>query len=157
MANGFHVLIVEDEPLVLDALKTTLETEYRVSSVRTIEEAYAILRTSRIDVALIDSVLPDGRGAEVTVRAERAGATVIEMTGYSPEYMLAWIRASVSTCLNRSAPMCCFRQSSKLFTIVSERLRLPRLLIGSVQKPSTAIRRGARGEPGNTGCDGRTA
>jgi DNA-binding response OmpR family regulator len=87
MANGIHILIVEDEPLVLDALQTTLETEYRVSSVRTVFEAHAILRTSHIDVALIDSVLPDGRGAEVTVLAERAGAAVIEMTGYSPEYV----------------------------------------------------------------------
>ena len=87
MANGIHILIVEDEPLVLDALQTTLETEYRVSSVRTVEEAHAILRTSHIDVAIIDSVLPDGRGAEVTVLAERAGATVIEMTGYSPEHV----------------------------------------------------------------------
>jgi DNA-binding NtrC family response regulator len=85
MANGIHILIVEDEPLVLDALQTTLETEYRISSVRTVDEARVILRTARIDVALIDSVLPDGRGAEIAILAERAGATVIEMTGYAPE------------------------------------------------------------------------
>ena len=82
MASGFHVLIVEDEASVLDALQTTLETEYRVSSACTVEEAHAILRTSRIDVALIDAVLPDGRGADLAVFAEEVGAAVIEMTGY---------------------------------------------------------------------------
>ena len=60
MANGIHILIVEDEPLVLDVLQTMLETEYRVSSASTVEEAHAILRTSHIDLVLIDAVLPDG-------------------------------------------------------------------------------------------------
>ena len=82
MACGFHVLIVEDEASVLDALQTTLETEYRVSSASTVQEAHAILRTSHIDVALIDAVLPDGRGADLAVFAEKVGAAVIEMTGY---------------------------------------------------------------------------
>ena len=87
MASRFHILVVEDEPFVLDALQTTLETEYRVSSAGTVEEAHAILRTSHVDIALIDSVLPDGRGAEVAVFAERTGTPVIEMTGYAPEHV----------------------------------------------------------------------
>ena len=82
MASGFQVLIVEDEASVLDVLQTMLEMEYRVSSASTVEEALAILRTSHIDVALIDAVLPDGRGADLAVFAEKVGAAVIEMTGY---------------------------------------------------------------------------
>ena len=53
MANGFHILIVEDDQFALDVLQTMLETEYRVSSACTVEEAHAILRRSHIDVALI--------------------------------------------------------------------------------------------------------
>ena len=86
MANGFHILIVEDDPLVLDALRTMLETEYRVSSACTVEEAHAILRTSHIDLALIDTVLPDGR--DVVCRfAEKVGAAIIEMTGDPQEHI----------------------------------------------------------------------
>ena len=87
MARGFHILIVEDEPSVLDALQTTLETRYRVSSASTVQEARAVLQTSQIDVALVDSILPDGRGDDVAAFAEGIGATVIEMTGYSPEHV----------------------------------------------------------------------
>jgi DNA-binding response OmpR family regulator len=46
-------------------------------------EANAILRTSHIDLALIDSTLPDGRGADVAALAEEVGVAVIEMTGNS--------------------------------------------------------------------------
>jgi len=85
MASRFHVLVVEDEPLVLDVIQATLEESYRVSSAGTVKEASVILRTSHIDVALIDNVLPDGRGADVAALAEEVGASVIEMTGYSLE------------------------------------------------------------------------
>jgi DNA-binding NtrC family response regulator len=85
MASRFHVLVVEDEPMVLDVILATLEEWYRVSSAGTVEEANAILRTSHIDVVLIDNVLPDGRGADVAVVAEEVGVMVIKMTGYSPE------------------------------------------------------------------------
>jgi DNA-binding NtrC family response regulator len=85
MASRFHILVVEDDPLVLDTLQMTLEGMHRVSLARTMEQACAVLRTSHVDVALIDRVLPDGRGSEVAVIAEAAGAAVIEMTGYPPE------------------------------------------------------------------------
>jgi DNA-binding NtrC family response regulator len=85
MASRFHVLVVEDEPMVLDVILATLEEWYRVSSAGTVEEANAILRTSHVDVALIDNVLPDGRGGEVAAFAQEAGAAVVKMTGYSQE------------------------------------------------------------------------
>ena len=85
MASRFHVLVVEDEPLVLDVIQATLEDSYLVSSAGTVEEANAILRTSHIDVALIDNVIPDGRGADVAIVAEEVGVTIIKMTGYSSE------------------------------------------------------------------------
>ena len=85
MANGIHILDVEDEPLVLNALRTMLKTEYPVSSASTVEEAHTILRTLHIDLALIDTVLPDGR--DVAAVAEKVGAAIIEMTGDPQEHI----------------------------------------------------------------------
>jgi DNA-binding NarL/FixJ family response regulator len=70
MAKNIHLLIVEDEPLVTDVLRETLEVEYCVSCAKTVAEAFALLRTSHIDIALVDSVLPDGRGGDVAEFAE---------------------------------------------------------------------------------------
>ena len=86
MASRCHVLIVEDDPLIVDVLVASLELEYRVSSVNTVGAALAFLRTSHVDVVLIDSVLPDGRGTEVACFADGLGAAVIEMSGY-PQVM----------------------------------------------------------------------
>ena len=69
MANRFHILIVEDDPLIVDVMVASLELEYRVSSVNTVGAALAFLRTSHVDVVLIDKILPDGRGTEVACLA----------------------------------------------------------------------------------------
>jgi DNA-binding NtrC family response regulator len=82
MASRCHVLIVEDDPLIVDVLVASLELEYCVSSVSTVGAALAFLRASHADVVLIDSILPDGRGTEVACFADGLGAAVIEMSGY---------------------------------------------------------------------------
>jgi DNA-binding response OmpR family regulator len=82
MPNRFQVLIVEDEPLIVEVLQGTLEQEYRVSSANTVGQALAFLRTAHVDVVLVDRVLPDGCGAEVARVAETFGTAVIEMSGY---------------------------------------------------------------------------
>ena len=87
MASGFHILIVQDEPLASNIISTILETEYRVTVASTVEAAHGILRRSHIDVTIIDSILPDGRDAEVAVVAEIVGAAVIEMTGDPQEHI----------------------------------------------------------------------
>ena len=86
MANRFHILIVEDDPLIVDVMVAALESEYRVSSVNTVGAALAFLRTSHVDVVLVDNVLPDGRGTEVVRLASGLGAAAIEMSGY-PQVM----------------------------------------------------------------------
>ena len=82
MTNRSHILIVEDDPFIVDVIVASLESEYRVSSVDTVGTALAFLRTSHVDVALIDKILPDGRGTEVACFADGLGAAVIEMSGY---------------------------------------------------------------------------
>jgi DNA-binding NtrC family response regulator len=86
MGSRFHILIVEDEPLIVEVLQATLELDYRVSSVNSVGEALAFLRASHVDAVLLDNVLPDGRGTEVACFADQLGAAVIEMSGY-PEVM----------------------------------------------------------------------
>jgi len=82
MPSRFHVLIVEDEPLIVEVLQGTLELEYRVSSANTVGQALAFLRTGHVDVVLVDGVLADGCGADVARAAETFGVAVIEMSGY---------------------------------------------------------------------------
>ncbi len=82
MADRLHILIVEDEPLVLDALHAMLEADYNVSTVRTVGDACACLRTSHIDVGLVDWQLPDGRGEAVAEYAEKCSVPSITMSGY---------------------------------------------------------------------------
>src|SRR6185437_16681456 len=86
MANRFHILIVEDDPLIVDVMAASLESDYRVSSVSTVGAALGFLRTSHVDVVLVDTVLPDGRGTEVARLASDLGVAAIEMSGY-PQVM----------------------------------------------------------------------
>ena len=85
MTDCFHILIVEDEPLIVDVMCASLESDYRLSSVSTVAAALAFLRTSHVDLVLVDTVLPDGRGTEVACLAIDLGAAVIEMSGYPRE------------------------------------------------------------------------
>jgi DNA-binding NtrC family response regulator len=81
MDSRFHVLIVEDDPAIVEVLTAVLESQYHVDSANTVEEALAFLRTSHVDVVLADRVLPDGRASNVASLAEDLGAAVIEMSG----------------------------------------------------------------------------
>jgi DNA-binding response OmpR family regulator len=85
MAEGFHILVVEDDPLVAEDLQTTLESQYRVSCAKTVGEARAFRRTSHLDAVLVDRILPDGRSDEIIEIAEGTGTPVVSMSGYPAE------------------------------------------------------------------------
>src|SRR3954467_6386216 len=85
MSSRFHILVVEDDPLVADVLHTTLEAEYHVSCATTLREARAFLLSTHLDVVLIDHILPDGRSDEIIKLAETVGTAVVEMSGHPPE------------------------------------------------------------------------
>ena len=59
-----------------------LEAKYRVSSVATVSEARACLRTSHIDLGLADWGLPDGYGGAVAEFAEQLGVPAVIMSGH---------------------------------------------------------------------------
>jgi two-component system, OmpR family, catabolic regulation response regulator CreB len=82
MASRWHILIVEDEPSVLEVLQETLEESYRVSSVGTVGDACAFLRTSHVDLVLVDWGLPDGHGDVVAAYAETRNVAAIMMSGH---------------------------------------------------------------------------
>jgi DNA-binding response OmpR family regulator len=86
-----NVLIVEDEPAIVDFLRDNLhEDEHTVRAVGNVRDALLALRTERHDIVLIDVGLPDGSGLDV-VRAIRSGeagdpgAGVIVLTARSEE------------------------------------------------------------------------
>lgn len=70
-----HVLIVEDDVLVTDALRILLEsTGHRVSNAYTVREAVEQCRSDRPDVMLLDLTLSDGTGLDVLERLREIDA-----------------------------------------------------------------------------------
>jgi two-component system, OmpR family, KDP operon response regulator KdpE len=61
-----RVLVVDDEPQILRALRTSLRgAGYEVDTAETAEQAFAQLATNPPDAVILDLVLPDGRGTDV--------------------------------------------------------------------------------------------
>lgn len=81
-----HILIVEDDELVTDALRILLEsTGHRVSNAYTVQDAVARCGADRPDVMLLDLTLPDGTGLDVMERVRALGAVptvTVALTGH---------------------------------------------------------------------------
>lgn len=84
-----HLLIVEDSPLVTDALRLLFEAQgYRVSIANTIARGVEYATTDPVDVLLLDLALPDGSGLELlhTLRRSRAlPLATLAVTGTSDD------------------------------------------------------------------------
>jgi two-component system KDP operon response regulator KdpE len=64
--SGTRVLVVDDEPHILRALKTTLQgAGYDVATAETGDEALRLAAVQPPDAVVLDLVLPDRRGTEV--------------------------------------------------------------------------------------------
>ena len=85
MADQKHVLIVDDDPLILDILKLMLEPAYRTSRAISVTEAAASLDQTHFDLLLTDYLLADGRGTTLLAQAKQLGVPAILMTGYPNE------------------------------------------------------------------------
>jgi two-component system KDP operon response regulator KdpE len=76
--NVARVLVVDDEPQILRALETTLGgAGYDVRSASNAKEALAAAAAGRPDIVILDLVLPDGSGVEVSRELRRWTAVPI--------------------------------------------------------------------------------
>jgi YesN/AraC family two-component response regulator len=80
------VFLVEDDEVLRDILRGTLEREYHVLEAVTCAEAVGKAK-EQFDLALIDYHLPDGDGFEVikSIRKEKPKLPVMVMTAYGTE------------------------------------------------------------------------
>ena len=80
------ILIVDDSPLVTEALGVLLEASgYATGSATTVADAITALRNERYDAMLLDVTLPDGDGLDVLAGAEEAAITApptLALTGH---------------------------------------------------------------------------
>ena len=71
-----RVLVVEDDPILLDGIKVGLALGgVTVDGVATCADARAALATSRFDAIVLDRMLPDGSGLDVLGEMRGAGDT----------------------------------------------------------------------------------
>jgi DNA-binding response OmpR family regulator len=81
MSKRPRVLVVEDEPLVAEAIAGVLNEEYRVSTAATVADAVWQLRETDFAAVLLDCLLPDGDTTEIIAAAETRKVPVILMSG----------------------------------------------------------------------------
>ena len=78
------ILIVDDDPNILDTARDILEDAgYTVYAEGTAVGALAKLKSSPVDLAVLDFNLPDGKGVDLAVQAKRISPKmpIILMTG----------------------------------------------------------------------------
>jgi two-component system, NarL family, invasion response regulator UvrY len=102
VAHPIRVLLIDDEPMFLEAVRALLELDDRVQVVGSSssgEEGVELARSARADVALVDFQLPTMDGVEITRRLleQDAGIKVIAVTGSGDETTPAALRNAGAT------------------------------------------------------------
>lgn len=81
-----HILVVDDEPLVCDAVKMMLEFDgHIVETVGSARDALAALEKSKFDLVITDFAMPDMKGDELAaaIKARDPKQPVVMITAYS--------------------------------------------------------------------------
>jgi two-component system copper resistance phosphate regulon response regulator CusR len=74
MKDRVHILVVEDEPKLANALKEGLEQErYQVSVAKTGEDGFYLLHSETFDLVMLDVMLPGRSGIEILSRLRQNG------------------------------------------------------------------------------------
>lgn len=69
MSNAPHILVIDDEPQILRAMRTILmEKQFRVTTANRGEEGLALAAANEPDLIILDLGLPDMSGVEVCTR-----------------------------------------------------------------------------------------
>ncbi len=85
MKQGRTILIVDDEPTIVDGLRLTLESEgYAVRIAGSVQTALSVVAQSDLHAAIVDLMLPDGDGLNLTRELKQRDPTieVIVVTAY---------------------------------------------------------------------------
>jgi DNA-binding response OmpR family regulator len=84
MASARRVLVVEDDPLVRITLtRGFLAAGFEVLGAESITEGARVAREERPDVAVLDMLLPDGRGVDLArVLGEELNMPFVFLTAY---------------------------------------------------------------------------
>ena len=82
-----HVLVVDDEPQILRALQTNLRgAGYEVTTAATAQEALTAAATRPPEAVILDLVLPDGSGTDVTRELRRwSSAPILVLSAVGDE------------------------------------------------------------------------
>ena len=102
-ASAPHVLIVDDDPSIREALATAFQGAYVVHSAATGKEACALLRRHPVAAIVLDAVLRDEHGLDLIARFRKISpAPILVLTGYgSEELAVQALRAKASDYLKK--------------------------------------------------------
>lgn len=80
----YNILVIDDEPSILTALKFALEDSFNVYCTPNVPEGLELINNKDIDLVLLDQYLGEYKGLEVlqTIRSQNPGVLVIAMTAY---------------------------------------------------------------------------
>ena len=101
------VLLIDDEPDILELMRVGLERDYEIETANSGEEATLLTGTRQYDVIVCDQIMPGQNGLDfLMLSAERQPATRrIMLTGYiNPELLSRAVPlAGLSACLLKPA------------------------------------------------------
>ncbi len=85
MKNASHILLVDDEPLILSSMRDLLEVDYVVHTAEDGQKALEILSKNPIKVLISDERMPQMRGHQLLKRAKQVSPNTIRilLTGYA--------------------------------------------------------------------------
>jgi CheY-like chemotaxis protein len=81
MVQSSRILVVEDEPLVAETIASALGDKYQVQLAASAAAATDRLQAGRVDLMLLDCLLPGGQLGEVIAQADALQVPLVLMSG----------------------------------------------------------------------------
>jgi len=90
-----YVLVIDDDPRILRALRLVLRADYEVLIASCLSEARSQLESAKVDVVLCDQRMPDGLGSEflALIAKERPHVGRLLHSGSPPDDVPALIQS----------------------------------------------------------------
>ena len=85
MREAPHILVVDDDPGILNLTRDILSPSYRVTTASSVQEAQEHLRAEAFDLVLTDMIMPEVGGMELLkyLRLHHSDIPVLVFTGYA--------------------------------------------------------------------------